>query len=627
MSSSLWRTVVHLAAPSKPDTVARDAVAAIVILRPLGYGYKRPRLLLPTNRRQAALRPCLRSNLAAVAGALAYGAPRKRRCSESQPRITVALARGLCDTSLSQARPHVSLRAVSQAEASLVEAVPLVSAPLAKGVRLGPSAEFHVAPMIGVTDQHFRFLLRLLSSSATLWTEMIRAEKLLACSPAGQRQLLDYDPAEHPVVLQLASSDPEQLGRAARLAAPWGYDEINLNCGCPSMLAGQLSYGAHLMLDPPRAAAAAAALVKASAECAARGGSSPRVSVKCRTATYESRMVEGQTGKEAEYEALRRFAVGLQEVGVRRLYVHARSAILGFSTVGNRVAPPLRHDSVLRLAQEMPDLEIVANGGVCSPTHAAQICAPPLRGVMAGRAVRDKPWLWSCLDRDWFGLPCSGSLRSRREILEAYLAYAATCGAAVWGDEAERLRLVEPLLPLFSGEQGGEEWRQCLSRGARGAVDLATLRAVVLKASSRLDAEVLDVRGVGGASDAPTHPRLFHVHASVALRPQMLGGPPLVAAAQRPIAKGELLLGVSPAGLSPDEAYGLVSRRPNCSITCVPTDGRAREVSSKLPPGAPAIVQWSRLIFARSDIAAGETLSVARAPAGFLVAPLLVPSF
>lgn len=172
---------------------------------------------------------------------------------------------------------------------------------------LGPRQpiEFHVAPMVNVTSRHFRQLMRLITPRAILWTEMVRVDsKLLSCQEHRCQQL-DYHPAQHPVVLQLAGSEPERLAEAVRLVAPWGYDEINLNCGCPSGEdLGPAAFGAALMRDPDRTAAIAGAMREAAG--ADRGLPVP-VSIKCRLAARMLPDSLQQAGAEAEYGALRTF--------------------------------------------------------------------------------------------------------------------------------------------------------------------------------------------------------------------------------------------------------------------------------------------------------------------------------
>lgn len=492
-----------------------------------------------------------------------------------------------------------------------------------RAIRSGPEPEdledleFHVAPMVGVTTRHFRQLMRLISKRATLWTEMVVPNEEFLSSLERRRKILDFDESQHPVVLQLAGTDPELLGKSVALVEPWGYDEINLNCGCPSRNAQVKSYGAALMLDPPQTAAIVGAML------AAARGSGTAISVKCRVGAQDSvESAESQeTTEEEDYDALRSFVTPLAEAGVRRFYVHARAALFGFSTEGNRSAPPLRHALVRRLAAEFPGLEVVANGGAGSIAAAAELAGRPLRGAMVGRAVRDKPYLWAALDRDWFAEP-GARPRSRGCVLEAYADYAEGQLARIDRlTKRRRQHLVEPLIPLFAGEPGLARWQRLLSWWIEGdsPVEGLALRAVVAQAAADLGADTLDAHGLEEEDeDAPrptSHSWAFHVHPGVRLE----GGraDAFTAMAKRAIRKDEFLLGIKPVGMPAAAAHGLIAaggQRPNCRVELVSTERQAKKVGAQLPPGAPGVCQQSRLVFARSSLAAGESLVVACKP-------------
>ena len=230
---------------------------------------------------------------------------------------------------------------------------------------------FCVAPMMGCTDRHARYLLRLLSRRARLYTEMIPVGALLH---GDAERALRFDPAEHPVAIQLGGSDPADLARCARRAERAGYDEVNLNVGCPSPRVQRGSFGAALMARP--------ALV---AECVAamRDAVSMPVTVKTRIGIDDL----------DSYARFRDFAGAVAEAGCSTFIVHARKAWLsGLSPRQNREVPPLRHDRVYRLKREMRGLEIVLNGGITN-LEEAQAALRRVDGVMLGRAAWHDLWL------------------------------------------------------------------------------------------------------------------------------------------------------------------------------------------------------------------------------------------
>lgn len=482
-----------------------------------------------------------------------------------------------------------------------------------------PPPEFHVAPMVNVTHRHFRQLLRLITSRATLWTEMLKVGPKLLSAPEDRRELLDFHPAQRPVVLQLAGSEPEALGQAAALALPWAYDEVNLNCGCPSENG---AYGAVLMRDPDRVAAITLAMSKAV-------GSRMRVSVKCRLAAHEPQDPARFRKEEAEYEALRGFVARVGHAGVRRFYVHARSALLGSSHAKNREVPPLRPALACRLAEEFPELEIVVNGGVHSPDAAAELCAQPLRGVMVARAVRDKPYLWSHLDSTWFR-DAGAVVRSRRELLDAYLAYVQDFLAAEPippGKTArQRLRreLSLPLRNLFANEPGEGCWREEVTRWAHGQGPFTAtgLRAAVQLALAGISPATVDARGIkpGDALTAhplPSAPQLCHVH------PRIRISLPDVSALEV-LHEGCVVLCIVPQGLPPDVAHALLGRQPNCSVVRVTSEKAASRFARQLTGAAAApLAIGSICVVASRSIAPGEPLVVARSSAAQAFGKLL----
>ena len=296
-----------------------------------------------------------------------------------------------------------------------------------------------VAPMMDWSDTHCRSFHRVLAPGVRLYTEMVHAQAVIQ----GDRQrLLGFDAAEHPVALQLGGSDPAALAEAARIGAAWGYDEINLNCGCPSDRVQAGRFGACLMREP--------ALV---AECVAamRGAVDVPVTVKCRLGVDD----------QEEYETLLGFIDSIAATGCDTFVVHARKAWLkGLSPKENREVPPLRYEHVYRLKQERPALRIIINGGI-SEVAPALSHLEQVDGVMLGRVAYHDPYVLHRLDAELSGTP----LRSREALLQAYLPYVeAQCAGGVAVKHITR-----HILGLFHGQPGGRVFRQVLSEGASRA--------------------------------------------------------------------------------------------------------------------------------------------------------------
>jgi len=299
-----------------------------------------------------------------------------------------------------------------------------------------------VAPMMDWTDRHFRYLLRLISQCTRLYTEMVVAQSILL---GNRPRLLDFSPAEHPVALQLGGSVPEQLAAAARIGEQWGYDEINLNLGCPSPRVQGGGFGACLMLEPEQVA-----------ECMAAMRQAVRLPV---TAKHRLGVDEVE-----DYRYLARFVERLAGVGVQVFIVHARKAYLkGLSPAENRTIPPLRYEWVYRLKQDFPHLTIVLNGGVRT-LDEAQAHLERVDGVMLGRAVYEDPFVLEQADARFFGL---NRVPTRLEVAQAMLRYAEAQleqGTPLWA-------IARHMLNLFKGQPGGRLWRRLLSERAcrRGA--------------------------------------------------------------------------------------------------------------------------------------------------------------
>ncbi len=308
-----------------------------------------------------------------------------------------------------------------------------------------------VAPMMDWTDRHCRYFLRRVSPNALLYTEMVTAA---AIHHGDHEALLAYDPSEHPVALQLGGSDPGLMSEAARRGADAGYDEININVGCPSDRVQSGRFGACLMASPELVA-----------EClqAMQVVVDVPVTVKTRIG------IDG----EDSYEFLRQFVATLRDAGCCKFVVHARIAILeGLSPKENRSVPPLQYDRVFRLKQDFPDLRIVLNGGIKRLRDVDEVL-PHVDGVMIGRQAYHDPYFLARLERH---LDPSVPLPSRRDIVKAMLPYIENELA-----RGERLgRITRHMLGLFAGEPGARAWRRYLSENAfrEGAGTEVLLRAL-----------------------------------------------------------------------------------------------------------------------------------------------------
>lgn len=313
-----------------------------------------------------------------------------------------------------------------------------------------------VAPMMDWTDRHCRYFLRGFSPHTLLYTEMITAAAVLR---GDRKRLLAFDPEEHPVALQLGGSDPQDLARAARAGEEAGYDEINLNCGCPSDRVSSGAFGACLMLDPARVADCVAAM-KASVRVP--------VTVKMRIGVVEGRMKETAAAiaevSEEDYARLCDFVSAVRSAGCDVAIVHARKAVLGgLSPKENRDIPPLRYDVVRNLKQAFPDLPMIVNGGfrdVSSTLDALTWCD----GVMLGREAYHRPMILTELERALHPESPHGSV-TREAMLERMARYAERELA-----RGERLpAITRHMLGLYAGEPGAREYRRLLSEGAREA--------------------------------------------------------------------------------------------------------------------------------------------------------------
>jgi tRNA-dihydrouridine synthase A len=324
------------------------------------------------------------------------------------------------------------------------------------------SYRFTIAPMMDWTDRHCRVFHRQLTRHARLYTEMVTAAAVLH----GHRdRLLAFDTIEHPIAVQLGGSEPKDLAEAASIAAGYGYDEVNLNIGCPSERVQNGAFGACLMREPELVAACVAAM-KASATVP--------VTVKCRIGVDEQ-----------EADALFRFAENVVAAGADALIVHARKAWLkGLSPRQNRHIPPLDYDLVRALKREYPHLPIVLNGGL---TTLAQMQGESrgVDGIMVGRAAYQEPALLLDVDPLFFGVASPNP--TRRAALEAFMPYVE----AKLAEGVPLAAMTRHVLGLFNGLKGARAFRRHLATEA-------------VKPSAGIDVPREALRHVTEAESAPT---------------------------------------------------------------------------------------------------------------------------
>ena len=297
-----------------------------------------------------------------------------------------------------------------------------------------------VAPMMDWTDRHCRVFHRLLAPHARLYTEMVHAQAVIH---GDRERLLGFDAVEHPVALQLGGSNPAHLAQATRIGADWGYDEVNLNVGCPSDRVQAGRFGACLMKEPALVADCVAAMI------AAAPAQVP-VTVKCRLGVDE----------QEDYDSFRVFIDTVAAAGCRLFVVHARKAWLqGLSPKENREIPPLRHEWVHRLKRERPQLQVLVNGGLAEVEQVLEQLRH-VDGAMIGRAAYHEPYRLHLMDRAIFEPEREPA--SREDLLLALRPYLEACL-----DRGTALKhLSRHVLGLFHGQPGGRGFRQVLSEEA-----------------------------------------------------------------------------------------------------------------------------------------------------------------
>ena len=315
---------------------------------------------------------------------------------------------------------------VSAIQSSTADATPAFGYPLS------------IAPMMDRTDRHYRYFMRQITRRTLLYTEMVTAQAIMH----GDRdRLLGFSPAEKPLVLQVGGDDPNMLAACARAGADYGYDEINLNVGCPSDRVQSGNFGACLMTQPDLVADCVAAMIAASPL---------PVSVKHRIGVDDL----------DSYEAMAHFVETVAAAGCQRFSVHARKAWLqGLSPKENRDVPPLRYADVYRLKQDFPQLWIEINGGIKTLPHL-QSHLNHVDAVMVGRAAYETPYLFAEVDRTVFGE--SVTAQSRTQIVHAMLPYVDQ-----WTGQGLKLNsITRHMLMLYHGQPGSRIWKRLITENA-----------------------------------------------------------------------------------------------------------------------------------------------------------------
>lgn len=292
--------------------------------------------------------------------------------------------------------------------------------------------------MMDWTDRFCRYFLRLITHRALLYTEMIHANAIIK---GNVQQLLDYHPSEHPVAIQLGGSEPKMLAQAAKIAADYGYDEINLNVGCPSERVQSGSFGACLMAEPELVA-----------ECIAAMKAVVAIPVTVKTRIGIDR--------QDRYEFIQQFIDKVASAGCQTFIIHARSAWLkGLSPKENREIPPLKYAYVYRIKQAFPQLNISINGGIKTLLQAKQHLQQ-VDGVMIGRQAYQNPYCLATVDRDFYA--DTHPILTRRQVIQQLLPYI---GQQL--QQGVRLnQITRHILGLFQGQAGARAWRRYLSEHA-----------------------------------------------------------------------------------------------------------------------------------------------------------------
>ena len=300
-----------------------------------------------------------------------------------------------------------------------------------------PGFTVSVAPMMDWTDRHCRWFHRQLSSHVLLYTEMVTANAVIH---GDRNYLIGFNPAEHPIALQIGGSEPLALAQAAKIGEDFGYDEININIGCPSDRVQSGRFGACLMAEPDLVAQCYSAMSKAV---------DIPVTVKCRLGIDDQNL----------NETLPEFIEKVSSAGCEHFIIHARKAWLkGLSPKENRDVPPLNYDLVKAMKAAYPALEIVLNGGL-KTLAAAQSESEGLNGVMLGRTAYHSPWILTDIDQLFYGAPVFSA--SREDITEKIIDYVSK----IQDTDRSAKAIIRHIMGLYAGQAGARHWRRNLSEG------------------------------------------------------------------------------------------------------------------------------------------------------------------
>ena len=300
-----------------------------------------------------------------------------------------------------------------------------------------PGFTVSVAPMMDWTDRHCRWFHRQLSSHVLLYTEMVTANAVIH---GDRNYLIGFNPAEHPIALQIGGSEPLALAQAAKIGEDFGYDEININIGCPSDRVQSGRFGACLMAEPDLVAQCYSAMSKAV---------DIPVTVKCRLGIDDQNL----------NQTLPEFIEKVSSAGCEHFIIHARKAWLkGLSPKENRDVPPLNYDLVKAMKAAYPALEIVLNGGL-KTLAAAQFESEGLNGVMLGRAAYHSPWILTDIDQLFYGAPVFSA--SREDITEKIIDYVSK----IQDTDRSAKAIIRHIMGLYAGQAGARHWRRNLSEG------------------------------------------------------------------------------------------------------------------------------------------------------------------
>jgi tRNA-dihydrouridine synthase A len=310
--------------------------------------------------------------------------------------------------------------------------------PISEKIKGKMGSILSVAPMMDYTDRHFRYFLRQISRRPLLYTEMITT---MAIKHGDRYKLLGFSLAEKPLALQLGGDNPYLLAECAKIAEDMGYDEVNLNVGCPSSRVKEGNFGACLMANP---------------ELVARGISAMNQAVSIPVTVKQRIGIDHQDS----YENMANFVRIVADAGCQRFTIHARKAWLqGLSPKENRTVPPLRYDDVYRLKNQFPHLFIEINGGIINLEQAKQHLQL-VDAVMIGRAAYDNPYLFATVDRDFYGE--SVTAPTREEVIKKMLPYIDE-----WVSKGYKLHQISKhLLQLFAGQPGTKAWKRYISENS-----------------------------------------------------------------------------------------------------------------------------------------------------------------